>query len=52
MGYIGIMGYMLGLYRDNGEGNGNYNCQTVNCSGLGVSKLFCSGSCDVCALAG
>ena len=26
MGYIGIIGYMLGLYRDNGKENGNcYN---------------------------
>ena len=23
-GYIGIIGYMLGLYRDNGKENGNY----------------------------
>ena len=22
--YIGIIGYMLGLYRDNGKENGNY----------------------------
>ena len=24
MGYIGIIGYILGLYRDNGKENGNY----------------------------
>ena len=24
MGYTGIIGYMLGLYRDNGKENGNY----------------------------
>ena len=24
MGYIGIIGYILGLYWDNGEENGNY----------------------------
>ena len=24
MGYIGIIGYMLGLYWDNGKENGNY----------------------------
>ena len=24
MGYIGIIGYILGYYRDNGKGNGNY----------------------------
>ena len=23
-GYIGIMGYIVGLYRDNGKENGNY----------------------------
>ena len=52
MRYIGIMGYILGLDRDNGKENGNYYCQTVNCSGLGVSKFFCSGGGDVCASAG
>ena len=24
MGYIGIIGYILGLYRDNGKEHGNY----------------------------
>ena len=24
MGYIGIIGYILGFYRDNGKENGNY----------------------------
>ena len=24
LGYIGILGYILGLYRDNGKENGNY----------------------------
>ena len=24
MGYIGIIGYILGFYRDNGKQNGNY----------------------------
>ena len=24
LGYIGIIGYILGLYRDNGKENGNY----------------------------
>ena len=24
MGHIGIIGYILGIYRDNGKENGNY----------------------------
>ena len=34
MGYIGIIGYMLVLYRDNGKENGNY-CGILEFMGLG-----------------
>ena len=33
-GYIGIIGYIVGLYRDNGEENGNYIRVAICCRTL------------------
>ena len=38
MGYIGIMGYILDLYRDNGKENGNY--YNIPDQGLGPVRLW------------
>ena len=39
MGYIGIIGYILGIYRDNGKENGNYYNGVIEGLGFSICAL-------------